>query len=358
MLKDQESHAPLERRAAERLRELVSSVPAIHDVEIEHQVGPTGHAVDFAVSLTVGDQRHLLVCEVKSSGQPRYVRDAIRQLSFVQGSFAMGSTSVFMAPYLSEDARAICDAAGVGYADLEGNCRLAFDTVFIERLVATRPRSVRRELKSLFGPKSAQVLRRLLRNPGQAWKVVDLAEAAAVSLGQVSNVRQALLQREWAVAEAAGLRLTAPDSLLDTWRDNYVPPAGERISAYTTLHGGKLDDALAAVTKEAGARAALAVFTAARWTAPFVRGATDTIYCDQAGWDAVRRHIEVGPVQKGANLEIVVLEDQGPLLDAVDMPTGRVVTSPVQTYLDLWGSGERGREAAEHLRQETMAWST
>jgi hypothetical protein len=357
MLKGQESSAELERHAAERIRDLVSQVPAIHDIEVEQEVGPQGHAVDFSVRLMVGGHAHRLICEVKSSGQPRYVRDAIRQLSYVHGSFPHDTTSVFVAPYLSEDARAICDEAGVGYADLEGNCRLAFDTVFIERLVATRPPAVKRELKSLFGPKSAQVLRRLLREPGEIWKVVDLAAASQVSLGQVSNVRQALLQREWAVAETTGLRLTAPRALLDAWRENYTTPTGERIFAYTAAHGRQLDDALAAATLEPDAQIALASFTAARWIAPFVRGALDTIYCDSAGWATLRRHIEVGPIQRGANLEVVVLEDKGPLLDSLQLAPGRVVTSLVQTYLDLWAAGDRGQEAAEHLRRDKMDWT-
>jgi hypothetical protein len=47
------------------------------------------------------------------------------------------------------------------------------------------------------------------------WKVVDLAAAADVSLGHVTDVRTALLEREWASIVPEGLRLTAPDALLD-----------------------------------------------------------------------------------------------------------------------------------------------
>ncbi|MCT6839213.1 MAG: hypothetical protein M3036_16345, partial [Bifidobacteriales bacterium] len=73
----------------------------------------------------------------------------------------------------------------------------------------------------------AQVLRILLRNPGRAWKVVDLAAASAVILGRVSNVRTALLDREWAEANDHGLRLAQPDDLLDAWREVYEAPKGE-----------------------------------------------------------------------------------------------------------------------------------
>jgi hypothetical protein len=358
LMKESHTHERPEGRAEARLRELLSAVPIIHEVEVEREVGPKDHTVDFAVRLKVNDREHLLLCEVKANGQPRYVRDAIHQLSYVRGALDDGATLVFLAPFLSQNAQALCEEAGVGYADFEGNCRLAFGGVFIERHVDTRPSSIKRELRSMFSPKAAQVLRRLLREPARSWKVVDLAEAAKVSLGQVSNVRRALLQRDWASADDSGLRLSAPGELLDTWRDNYAAPAGERIGAYTPLHGRLLEEALSRATLDGEAKIVLAANSAAKWLAPYLRNAQDTVYADQAGWQALRRHIDVGPISRGANLEIVVLEDQGPLLDAVELQPGRVVTSPVQTYLDLWASGERGQEAAEHLRDKMMAWPT
>ena len=100
-----------------------------------------------------------------------------------------------------------------GFLDLVGNARLAFDNVFIERRVSGRPPADRRELKSLFKPKSAQVLRVLLRDPRRAWRVTELAEPAGVSLGHVSNVRAGLLDREWAQVSEGGLFLSEPDAL-------------------------------------------------------------------------------------------------------------------------------------------------
>ena len=118
---------------------------------------------------------------------------------------------------------------------------MLFDTVFIERQVASRPVIERRELRSLFKPKSAQVLRVMLRaQPG--WRVTELAEMADVSLGHVSNVR-AGLDREWARVSDDGLFLSEPDALLDARRDAYEPPAGERMTFYTTLHGSALEEA-------------------------------------------------------------------------------------------------------------------
>jgi hypothetical protein len=75
------------------------------------------------------------------------------------------ATPVFIAPYLTLEAQALCREQAVGFLDFEGNALLVFDGIFIERQVASKPVVERRELKSLFKPKSAQVLRVMLREP-------------------------------------------------------------------------------------------------------------------------------------------------------------------------------------------------
>jgi hypothetical protein len=356
MLKALEPVEGLELRSSEMLRAILDEVPAIDDVEVEFEPPGQSRGVDFIYRFQLAGQPHVLVCEVKSSGQPRYVREAVHHLKFQSLHFPIRATPVFVAPYLSEQARALCLEAGVGYADLEGNTHLVFDSVFIDRKVDSKPPTERRELKSLFKPKSAQVLRRLLREPDKSWKIVDLAEIAGVSVGHVSNVRKALLERDWAAADAEGLRLTAPDALLDQWRETYEAPAGERIFAYTPLHGAVLADHIQKAAGHPGARVMLASFSAAQYLAPYGRSGADHLYVDRAGYTALRQELEIGPVQRGSNLEIVVLHNDGLFRDAVEPVLGVWATSPVQTYLDLSASGERGREAADHLRAEGVRW--
>ena len=135
----------------------------------------------------------------------------------------------------------MCFQNGVSFLDLEGNARLVFGTVFIDRIRSNKPAPEVHELRSLFKPKSAQVLRVLLRDPKKSWKVVDLAKAASVSLGHASNVRTGLLDREWGALDGEGLHLRTPDELLDAWKAAYVPPVSERFPFYTTLHGSLLE---------------------------------------------------------------------------------------------------------------------
>jgi len=358
MLKPIETMKEIEIGAADALKGVLAQVPTIAVKRIEHEVKGPNFEIDILARLDVGGRHHELVCEVKANGQPRHVRMALLRLRDAVARHYPDATPVFIAPYLSPEAQSLCRADDVGFLDLEGNCRLVFDGVFIERLVSTRPPTERRALGSIFKPKSAQVLRVMLRDPQRHWRVTELAEAAGVSLGHVSNVRAALLDREWAAADPEGLLLTKPDALLDAWRDAYEPPAGKRLGFYTTLHGSAFDEAARralGIANERGA-AMLASFSAAQWLAPYARAATHFFYTDEVGLDVLQHELKLSPAVKGENVVITRLSDPGLFRDRVEPAPGIVCTSPVQTYLDLAAAGERGGEAADHLRQEKLTW--
>lgn len=358
MLKQAESVKIIEARAAEALRQLLGEVPTIKVLDIEQAIAGAGQQVDVLVHIEAAGRQRTLACEVKANGQPRYAHAALSQLrSYVAGQ-PPGTIPVFVAPYLSPNVQALCREQGIGFLDLEGNVRLTFDGIFIDRQVANKPDSERRRLKSLFRPKSAQVLRVLLRDPTRTWRVVELAEAAAVSVGHVSNVRSGLLDREWAEVSKDGLLLSRPDALLDEWASTYVPPAGKRFSFYTTLHGGALEDAARQVLHagDEGAQAVFASYSAAQWLAPYARTGTHYFYADLKGLERLRVALELSSVSKGQNVIVTLPKDTGLFLDSIEPAPGAVCTSLVQTYLDLAVSGERGAEAADHLRKEKLAW--
>lgn len=358
MLKAAGSMKTLEPQAADALRQLLEQVPAIHLLDMEHETQHPGFEVDLLAHIDVSGARHVLACEVKSSGQPRHVRMALLQLRNYLANQAPDATPIFIAPYLTPEAQALCREQEVGFLDFEGNARLVFDGIFIERQVANKPVAERRELRSLFKPKSAQVLRAMLRDPDRAWRVMELAQAADVSLGHVSNVRTGLLDREWAQVSAKGLYLSAPDSLLDAWCDAYEPPAGQRASFYTTLHGSSFEEAAQRVLhaeREAGL-AIFASFSAAHWLAPYGRTGMQYFYADDAGLEQLRGGLKLSSSSIGENVTVTVLKDLGAFRDTVEPAPGVICSSPVQTYLDLAAAGERGREAADHLRKERLTW--
>jgi hypothetical protein len=349
----------LEKRGAGQLSALLKQVPVIDADSVHTEARPWDGRFDFVAQLKSGGEQQTLVCEVKANGQPRYVRTAVLSLREWVNRSDQSAVPVLIAPYLSAEAQAICREYDVGFLDMEGNCRLIFDGIFIERTVATKPSIQRRELKSLFTPKSAQVLRAMLRDPARQWRVTDLSQAAAVSVGHVSNIRTALIDKEWAAIGEHGLFLTNPDPLLDTWSSAYEP-AGERIGFYTTLHGAAFDEAghiAFEQMKSTGGWGMFASFSAARWHAPYARTGTQFFYANSEGIEVLKRLLKLSSTAKGENVIITRMDDDDLLRDTDEPAPGMLCTSPVQTYLDLAVAGERGREAADHLRREKLTWT-
>ncbi len=358
MLKVPLSVEDAEARAANLLQNLLHEVPGLKLRQLN--VGSEGRdaGIDIMMRVDVSGEPHFLVCEVKQNGQPRYVREGIHQLQSYIAHFKKPATPVLIAPYFSPVSRELCRDNGISYLDFEGNARLAFKTVFIDRLTEGKPASQRREFKSLFTPKSSQVLRVLLRDPKRIWRVTDLAEAAHVSLGHVSNVRKALLDREWAEVISEGFHLAVPDALLDAWKSTYQPPVEQQIRFYTTLHGKAFDTSVrdAFETMPPAVQAALSSFSAANWIAPYARTSTQFFYADKRGLDHIQSRMKLSSTAKGENVIISIPRDPGIFLDACEPGPGIRCTSPIQTYLDLSKGGERGEEAAEHLRRMKLTW--
>ena len=193
-------------RLLDAVRDLVSNVPTVQVDSIDH--APTASqddGVDGIVGLSCAGGSYALVVAVKSNGAPRFVRSGVYQLESGVARLRQSPAPnrnrrpipMLVSPYLPPASRAICVDHDLSYLDLAGNARLAFDTVYIERAVAEKPRSEARALRSVFSPRAAAILRTLLREPDRSWRVADLSAEANASYGHVSNVRRALLEREW-----------------------------------------------------------------------------------------------------------------------------------------------------------------
>ena len=294
-MKIQESVKDLQIAALHAARDLLTHVPRLvaSSVRRDQWLG-SDYPIDGRIEFDHGDDTYALVIEVKSNGAPRFVRSAVYQLKGYlaharqsgHGDFDRRLIPMLVSPYLSPESRSICMDHDVAYLDMVGNAHLAFDNVYIDRAVAERPKSETRALRSIFAPKAAAILRVLLRDPGQPWRVADLATAANASLGHVSNVRKALLAREWIEKGTNGTILVrAGGALLRTWRDEYREPAGRRLSGYTLFHGEQLNKQLSGKLnpEPQHPRAIFSSNSAAQWLAPFARGGTHSFYADEPG---------------------------------------------------------------------------
>lgn len=337
-----------------RLRLLLQRSPVVENLTFSTE--PLDGRIDGEAEFYVNSKLHRMLIDCKSIGQPRQARAAALQL----GEWLFGeqelTRGIFVAPFISPAAREVLASTNVGWLDFAGNARVAFPDLYLEiERTNSDPFTTKREQRSLFAPKSARILKLLLEaQTDRPWKVNDLAWATGVSVGQVSNVRQALLERGLAVADqGGGVRLTRPRELLDLWRDSDPRPPEVRLRAHTILHGASLDKAIEQAMTEANASGGQLLFAShstARRVAPFARMPGEYFYADAAGLELLSDRLNLKPVTKGENITVFAIDDES-LEQHPDNSTARYrMTSPVQTYLDLLATGERGREAAEHWR--------
>ena len=308
---------------------------------------------DLLLKLRLQNHEQLLVAEVKSSGQPKPAREAVNQLVRRLQSYP-GAYGVFVAPYISPQAAKICLQAGLGYADLAGNCRLTFRQVYIAKEGRPNPFGEKRELRSLYSRKASRVLRVLLVNAGhnRRWKVQALAKEADVSLGQVSNVKKLLAEREWIRTELDGFSLSAPAALLEEWSQNYSYRRNTVRDFYALQTIPEIEARLAQECRRAGIRYTLTGFSAAARLAPAVRNQRAMAYV-QEGVDELARRLSLKEVDSGANVSLLAPYDAGIFYGAQNF-NGAQVASPVQVYLDLKSYPGRGDEAANAILEQVI----
>jgi hypothetical protein len=191
-----------------------------------------GEGPDLVVELTGETSSQVLLIEARTSGEPRIAREAVNAL-LVEKRLWPQAHPVFAAPYIAGEAAFVCQEHEVGFLDLAGNCRLAFDTLFIQTQGEANPYKSRRTLKTLGKPKSSRIIRVLLNQSRREWKTRDLAEEAGVSEGLVSQLKKILKDKEWIDPEKKTISLTRPGDLLEAWVHS-VPFPGKTLQRFSS----------------------------------------------------------------------------------------------------------------------------
>ncbi len=340
--------------AEHRLTEVLREVPFIKNVQVRRNVRFGRSEIDLVATIHVGETHHRIVCEVKGNGQPRFAREACLHLRHIVTG---NDYPVFFAPFVSPESSAICSEMGVGFIDLEGNCRLAFNGVYIQRTGYRSPSITRRELRSLYSPKAERVLRVLVSTGPRRWKTQELAGEAQVSLGQIANVKKLLADREWIDSDDSGFGLRSFDRavlpLLNQWGANYRLSKSTSADFYSMGSIPETESKLAEAATEQGITFAFTVFSGAARFQPTVRYQRVSAYylgdvmllADRAG---------LKQVDTGANVVLLSPYDEGVLYGRRDVDRSPVV-SPVQLYLDLKETKGRGEEAAITILDQVIA---
>ncbi len=338
-----------------RLLDALPSLLPPLQVRREQRVPPGGTLlVDV---LTPAGRRRRLLVDVRAANTPSRIPEAVEQLKrSVQGRGQ--GYPVFASSFLSARAREICRAAGVGYVDLAGNCRLQFDDFYCEKTVERNPFAGPGRPASLFTPVSSRIVRALLEQPRRRWQVAELAAVTSASLGQTSNVCRRLVDEAYAQWADRRLQVRQPGPLLDAWREvadrNHLAPVG-----YYSFEQDpdRLLARVAVLARQHHWRYAATSFSATQRLAPFVHGIGAAYWYieDSAAIPRWIRALDLRPVESGPNVLLLVAYDPGVFYRATTV-AGVTVVGRVQAYLDVWHEPGRGQEQAEFLRKHLLRY--
>ncbi len=336
----------LEKKAVEALTICLNRVSFLKIEEIRRHTFPEGIPPILMVKIARPSGVKYLMLEIMGNGQPRLARQAVNQLLCHRDLFH-DVYGVFVAPYISAKSAEICNREKMGYLDLAGNCRLCFDEIYIEQEGKPNVFTKKRDLRSLYSPRAERILRVLLNNPKKVWKIQELAEEAQVSLGQVSNVKKLLFDREWIQTEKNGFFLNTPESLLKEWSENYAFEKSRITDYYSLKDVNEIETELAALCNRKGSLYALTCFSGAARLAPTVRYQKVFAYIEEREED-ITWQLGLRKVTSGGNVSLLSPYDQGVFSGSYEAHGVRIA-SPVQIYLDLNCFSGRGEEAAQAL---------
>jgi len=341
----------LEMKAKDALVKCFQDIPFLDILNVDVELNLEDIRSDIRIALQIQEQDRYFIVELKNNGEPRYARQAVNQiLRYLRESRC--DYGIFIAPYISSRAAAICQEENVGYIDLAGNCYISFKNIYIHKEGMPNPFTRKRYLRSLFSPKAERILRVLLTSGPREWKVEEVALEADVSLGQVSNVKKLLADQEWIDAKAVGFSLSDPFSLLEEWSQNYKYRRNKILSYYSMLGVAEFEYKLREICQRENIRYGLTGFSGSSRYAPAVRYQRAMAYV-QAEIDELIETLEIKPVDSGANVMLLKPYDDG-VFYGTQEKEGFMVVSPIQTYLDLCSYRGRGEEAAEILLDKVI----
>ena len=345
--------AEIRRQVAQRLRELFPRARGWEETP-DAKIG--AQTVDLLVKFRLGEHEQTRVVDVVSLGQPRQIRAAVTKMSDVRKVAPSAYPVAASVDIGSQSARILKDN-GLGFVDLSGNCYLAFEHVLIEKDGKRNVRPSTRPLRSLFAPRATRVVRVLLNEPGRAWRLEELAKAAAVSLGHSHNVVKRLEDLRWVARdEAQRIHLGKPADLLEAWCESYSYRTNEIASYFVPERvSRKLMADLARAATADNRRYAFTLSAGLSLVAPQTR--LGAVHCYLEGDPApIAAALGLHPAgEADGSLHLLSPYDPGVFYAPVDK-AGLKVVCLAQLYADLVRYERRGAEQAEHLRREAMGF--
>ncbi|MCF8069103.1 MAG: hypothetical protein K9L30_11000 [Desulfobacterales bacterium] len=341
--------------AIHALQKAFENIPFIEMIDIGFEASFGKNSSNLIFNLKLPDRIKKVIVEIKPNGQPRFAREAIDRI--VQyNQKAPDSYGVFMAPYISSTTAKICRINNIGHMDLSGNCQIFFDNIYIEMSGQSNKYNEKRDLRSIFSPKSERVLRAMLHHPGKKWKVEELRDECNVSIGQVSNVKKQLSDREWLSVKRGSIHLTEPAKLIRKWASRYHLKLNKVLEFNTLKSARKIEQDLTDYCRVRKINYALTGFSGMAAADPSFHHMSAMMFMDEIP-DDINIALSLKKVERGGTLTLLIPYDDG-IYYGTQSYDGLNVVAPLQLYLDLKDLEGPGKVAAETIYKRIIdSWT-
>lgn len=333
--------------AKDEIEKLFKTIPSLSNVIIKSNKGIQGDSFDLIVSFNIKETFFTLYVETKMRGEKRFVQNYIEEIKHRN----IEANYMFIAPFISVDSAEMLKACGINYMDLSGNCYLSIDGVYISVQGNSNQYISTRSNKNIFAKtsvKSAMVLKTMLNSPYHEWQVQELAWLSGASLGLISAIKKYLIENKWAERIRNRFCLNNFQDLIWEWAKVYNKRLFPSEEYYTLDRIAEFESNLFEWNKKRGARATLGAFSAAARYAPSVRYNKSFVYLEMAEKQRLIDDFGLEKVQSGGNIVICSEYEDTTTMFSREI-NNSLVTSPVQTILDLLSHAGRGEEAAEMI---------
>lgn len=336
--------------AKEEIYKLFRSIPSVKNVTIKDGYIDQNISTDIVIEVSTEYRDVELFVDIKPRGEKRFIIEYINRVK----SFIDSSRCMLIAPYISPDSAELLKENGINYMDLSGNCYLVADMIYISVEGKSNQYIPKRSNKNIFARsslKSAIVLKTLLNEPYREWQVQELVEITGTSLGMISNIKTYLIENNWAEKVNGRFRLKNIQDMLWEWARVCNLKADQTEEYYSLDRIADFEAELSLWNNNHGATVTLGSFSAAARYAPTVRYNKTFVYIEMQDKQEFIRDFGLKKVESGGNVTMCTIYDQTTTMFAREI-NNSIVTSPVQTILDLLSHAGRGEEAAEAIIQK------
>ena len=340
-----------EKQAADLITEILANLLECprNKIQLDH-VGDSQN-VDFEIS----SPKHRFAGEYKTNATTASITSAVNDLTpIIKGNSQ--TTPLIIVPFMGDVGRRICEESQVSWLDLSGNAKIVATGLRIWIQGQPNKFTKRGRPPNAFAPKSSRIARQLLTSPAVFQSQAEIARRSGLGDGYVSRIISRLREQGLIEQNKNGVRPSNPDVLLDAWNAVYDFNRSRILKGHVSARtGDELQAKLADKLRQKNVEYAMSGLGAAWLYTQFAAFRLSTVYLSSMPPDTLLDEIQFSNEPRGANLWIVIPDDNGVFSESEELFDIQCV-SPLQTYLDLKAHPERAKEAANELRTSKLSW--